>query len=286
MKQRQSIKGQRQWGLMALAWLVVWSCAWPTGLVGRANAVAATTTGKASAPDEAASGKGAPEVASVEPSSVTPGSALIVKLKGRNFAVGARASFSNPGIRVLDTKVEKSSQLAVHIQVASNATTGVGSLFVVNPDDSEAEARFDVTAGSPVVTATGGGSAQPATTTSPGSTTASTGTGTSSAAQKSAGRQFEVYSLGNVASVLGGGSKTKGTLTFASGKLKYLEADKEVFAASRKDVKEIGVNAILGVNTGTFHVILNSGKTYNFIATTFRPADSQSIVDALRSDLR
>jgi hypothetical protein len=280
MKQRQSIKAQRQWGLMALAWLVVSSCVWPSGLVDRASAAAAAvTTGKRSALDEAASGQDAPEVTSVEPSSVTPGSALIVKLKGGNFAAGARASFSNPGIRVLDTKVEKSSQLAVQIQVASNATTGVGSLFVVNPDDSEAEARFDVTAGSPVVTATGGGSSQPATTTSPGSTSAST-------AKKSAGHQFEVYSLGNVASVLGGGSKTKGTLTFASGKLKYLEADKEVFAASRKDVKEIGVNAILGVNTGTFHIILNSGKTYNFIATTFRPADSQSIVDALRSDLR
>lgn len=271
---------------MALAWLVVSSCAWPTGLVDRASAAAATT-GKASALDQATSGQDTPEVTSVEPSSVTSGSALIVKLKGRNFAAGARASFSNPGIRVLDTKVEKSSQLAVQIQVASNATTGVGSLFVVNPDESEAEARFDVTAGSPVVTATGGGSSQPATTPSAGSTTApASRTGTTSATQKSAGRQFEVYSLGNVASVLGGGSKTKGTLTFASGKLKYLEADKEVFAASRKDVKEIGVNAILGVNTGTFHIILNSGKTYNFIATTFRPADSQSIVDALRSDLR
>ena len=65
------------------------------------------------------------------------------------------------------------------------------------------------------------------------------------------------------------------------GKLKYLEAGKEVFSAAAADIKEIGLNTFLGVNTGTFHIILNSGKTFNFIAASLRPADSQSIVDAL-----
>ena len=245
---------------------------------------ASTSRAPAAGQQEATTGPGSPEVASVEPSSVTPGSQLVVKIKGKNFAQGASASFSNPGIRVVETKVEKSSQLAVQIQVASEAAAGTGSVYVVNPDDTEAEARFDVTSGSPVATATDG-STQPATPTSAGSTTTTPapGTGTSSGTSKSARQQFEVY---NLAGILGGGSKTQGTLTLASGKLKYLEGDTEVFAAARKEIREIGVNSFLGVNTGTFHIILNSGKTYNFIASSLRPADSQSIVDALRAALR
>ncbi len=249
---------------------------------GGAAASASTARAPGAGQQEATTGAGSPEVASIEPSSVTPGSQLVVKIKGKNFAQGARASFSNPGIRVVETKVEKSSQLAVQIQVASEAAAGTGSVYVVNPDDTEAEARFDVTSGSPVVTATGG-STQPATPASAGPTTASSGTAKTSGTSKSAGQQFEVY---NIAGILGGGSKTPGTLTLASGKLKYLESDTEVFAAARKEIREIAVNSFLGVNTGTFHIILNSGKSYNFIASSLRPADSQSIVDALRAALR
>jgi cellobiose-specific phosphotransferase system component IIA len=40
------------------------------------------------------------------------------------------------------------------------------------------------------------------------------------------------------------------------------------------------------VNTGTFHIILNSGQAHNFIAASLRPADSQSIIDALRKALK
>ena len=252
----------------------------PAGAAVSANTARAPAAGR----QDATSGPGSPEVASVEPSSVTPGSQLVVKIKGKNFAQGARASFSNPGIRVVETKVEKSTQLAVEIQVASEAATGTGSVYVVNPDDTEAEAHFNVTTGRPVVTTTSGPS-QPVTPASAGSTTTSpaSGTGTSSGTSKSAGQQFEVY---NLAGILGGGSKTPGTLTLASGKLKYLEGDTEVFAAARKEIREIGVNSFLGVNTGTFHIILNSGRSYNFIASSLRPADSQSIVDALRAALR
>ncbi|HEV2494888.1 MAG TPA: hypothetical protein VG204_17635 [Terriglobia bacterium] len=253
----------------------------PSGGAAASAAPGQATTG----PEVATSGSGSPEVTSIEPASVTPGSQLTVKIKGKNFAQGARASFSNPGIRVVGTKVEKSSQLEVQIQVASNATTGAGSVFVVNPDDSEVEAHFTVTAGSPVVTATSGES-QPATATASATgTAAGSGTTSTSANQKSGGQQFEVYSLGNIKGILGGGSQTKGTLTLSSGKLKYTEGDQQVFAAARKDIKEIGVNQFLGVSTGTFHIMLNSGKTYNFIASSFRPADSQSIVDTLRQAL-
>jgi len=246
-----------------------------------AAAASAPPTQATSAPEEATSGPGSPEVTSIEPASVTPGSQVTVKIKGKNLAQGARASFSNPGIRVLSSNVRKSSQLSVEIQVATDAATGAGSVFVVNPDDSEVEAHFSVTAGSPVVTATS--SESPPATASASSTgsTGSSGSNTSASANQKGSRQFEVYSLGNLKGILGSGSQTKGTLTLSSGKLKYTEGDQQVFAAARKDIKEIGANQFLGVNTGTFHIMLNSGKTYNFIASSFRPADSQLIVDAL-----
>jgi len=253
----------------------------PVNASGGAAAASAPPTQATSAPEEATSGTGSPEVTSLEPASVTPGSQLTVKIKGKNFAQGARASFSNPGIRVLSSNVRKSSQLSVEIQVASDAATGAGSVFVVNPDDSEVEAHFSVTVGSPVVTATS--SESPPATASASSTgsTGSSGSNTSASANQKGSRQFEVYSLGNLKGILGSGSQTKGALTLSSGKLKYTEGDQQVFAAARKDIKEIGANQFLGVNTGTFHIMLNSGKTYNFIASSFRPADSQSIVDAL-----
>lgn len=253
----------------------------PVSASGGAAAASASPTQATSAPEEATSGAGSPEVTSIEPASVTPGSQLTVKIKGKNFAQGARASFSNPGIRVLNNNVQKSSQLAVEIQVASDAATGAGSVFVVNPDDSEVEAHFSVTAGSPKVTATSGESPPATASASSTGSAGSSGSNTSASVNPKGSQQFEVYSLGNLKGILGGGSQTKGTLTLSSGKLKYAEGDQQVFAAARKDIKEIGANAFLGVNTGTFHIMLNSGKTYNFVASSFRPADSQSIIDAL-----
>jgi len=67
--------------------------------------------------------------------------------------------------------------------------------------------------------------------------------------------------------------------------LRYEEGGAKVFSAPASDVKEIGPNVIAGFNTGTFHVILTNGKAYNFAATSFKPADGQSIVDSLRRAL-
>lgn len=238
-----------------------------------------SAAGSPPAADEApASPPGSPEVASVEPSSATPGSLISLKIKGKNFARGAKVSFSNPGIRALETTVLGSTGLAVLIQVAPDSTTGNGSLFVVNTDDREVEAPFQVIPGSPV---TSGAPSQPK---APAS--ASKKTASSSRSRSSAAQQFEVYNLGEVASILGSGNKPKGTLDAARGTLTYAEEGKEVFSAPASDIKEIGLNVFLGVNTGTFHVILNSGKTYNFIAASFRPEDGQSIVEALRQALK
>src|SRR5437667_8056653 len=163
---------------------------------GAANGTTATTE------KVSASLPGSPEVASVEPSSVTPGSLIGLRIDGKNFARGAKVSFSNPGIRVLETTVQKSTELAARIQVASDAATGAGSLVVVNPDDSGVETPVQVMEGSPVASA---GPAQ-----APASARQQTTSPTAS--RDSVPQQFEVYSLGNVASILGSSDKPKGTL--------------------------------------------------------------------------
>ena len=96
------------------------------------------------------------------------------------------------------------------------------------------------------------------------------------------GQRFDVYNLGDVASLLQSHNKTKGTLIVTGQKLTYEESGQEVFSTPLSEIKEVDANIILGLNTGTFHINLTSGKTYNFIAGSLRPADSQSIIDSLR----
>ena len=224
---------------------------------------------------------GTPEVAAVEPARVGRGGEVSVRITGKNFAPQVKVAFSNPGIRVLDTQVAKSTELVARLQVAPDAPTGATGLFVVNPDDRETEVAFTVT--EEALPATPAAPAAPATSATP-RTPASTAAAAKPAAAE--GLHFEVIGLGDVASLLQTRNLPKGALTFAGGKLRYEEAGKEVFAATVNEIKEIGMNTILGVNTGTFHVILNSGKTYNFAATSFRPADGQAVADALRKALK
>jgi hypothetical protein len=203
------------------------------------------------------SNSGTPEVASVDPPRAAPKSEASLKIRGKNFAQGAKVSFSNPGIRVLETTVSTTTELNVRIQIVADAPTGKTSLFVVNPDDSEVEASFEVT----------------------GETTKAAAVSESAG---SAGERFDVYNLGDVASILQSHNKIKGTLILTGQKLTYEEAGKEVFSTSLSDIQEVGANVILGLNTGTFHISLTSGKTYNFIAGSLRPADNQSVIDSLR----
>ena len=198
-----------------------------------------------------------PEVTNVDPPRAAPGTKTDLKITGKNFAQGAKLSFLNPGIRVLETAVSTTTELTVSLQIAANAPAGKTSLFVVNPDDSEAEAPFEVAGGTTKAAAVSG----PA---------------------SSAGQRFDVYNLGDVASLLQTHNKTKGTLIVTGQELTYEEAGKEVFSTSLSDIKEVGANVILGLSTGTFHINLTSGKTYNFVAGSLRPADSQPIIDSLR----
>lgn len=225
-----------------------------------------------------------PEVTSVDPPRAGKGSQLELKIRGKNFAKGAKVAFSNPGVRVLETQVANNSELTARIQIAADAATGSGGLFVVNPDDNETEAAFVVTDEAPT---TAGPAAS-----APGTTVPPTPVPTSAPAAKvgekdpAESARFEVISLADVAGILQKGNRPKGTLTLSASKLRYEESGKEVFAVATADIKEVGANTFLGVNTGTFHVSLNSGQTYNFIASSLRPADSQSIIDALRKAMK
>ena len=203
----------------------------------------------------------------MNPASAVRGSQLTVKVTGKNFVSGAKVAFSNPGIRVSGTVVEKNTELRAEIQVAPDAPTGPTGLFVVNPDDTETEVPFQVT--EPASSAQTAASVKPAS--------------TSAAVAESL--RFDVMNVGEVISILQTRERPKGVLSFAAGKLRYEEAGKEVFSAATAEVQEIGVNTILGVNTGTFRVNLTSGQSYNFVAASLKPSDSQSIVDTLRRAL-
>jgi IPT/TIG domain len=200
-----------------------------------------------------------PVVTKVEPALVEPGSKKSIKVSGKNFKDGAKVAFSNPGIRVLETDFSKSTQLIAQIEVAPNAPTGKTSLFVINPDDSEVETGFEV----------GGGN--------------STQSGT---AANTPAQQFSVYNLGDATSILQNPTQAKGQLVVESGKLEYELDGKVVFTAKPRDIQEIAPNVLFGLNTGTFHIILSSGKTYNFVSSSLAPADTNAIVEALHTALK
>jgi hypothetical protein len=223
-----------------------------------------------------------PEVTCVEPPRAGKGSQLELKIHGKNFAKGAKVAFSNPGIRVLETRVAKDTEIIARIHIAADAAAGSSGLFVVNPDEIETEAALVVTDEAPTSTAPAASASSPA----PPAAPAPAPTGTKAEIGAAESLSFEVISLADVAAILQKGNRPKGTLTLGGRDLRYEEAGKEVFTVPAAEVKEIGLNMILGMSTGTFHVILNSGQTYNFIAASLRPADSQSIMDALHKALK
>ena len=210
---------------------------------------------------------GTPVVTEVKPSQAEPGAKVSLKITGKNFVKGTKIAFANPGIRVLETKFNKTSQLTASIQIASDAPTGESSLFVVNPDESEAEIAFHV-----------------------GQVSANTSTPVAETGGKKAAsapaQQFNVANLGNAISILQSGSKPQGLLIVTSNKLTYQEDGKNIFAAGPNDIQEIAPNILFGINTDTFHVILKSGKRYNFVAASLRPEDTGSILSLLHQKFK
>lgn len=200
-----------------------------------------------------------PEVTAVDPPRAAVGSDTTVKITGKNFVQGTKVSFANTGIRVLDTTASSSTELAVHIKVAPDAAPGATNLYVINPNEREVEARFEVAGKAPAAPAK-----------------------TSSAATQ----RYEAYHLGNPAEIVQTRGKLKGALVLSSGKLRYEEGSKILFDVALSDIKEIEIVTFGGANLGAFHIILKSGKTYIFTPGSLHSSsDSQKIVDSLRKAL-
>jgi hypothetical protein len=208
----------------------------------------------------APAGPPSPEVATVDPPHVGPGTDVDLKITGKNFVQGAKVSFANQGIRTVSVTVPSSTELTVHIKVARDAKAGTESLFVINPDDREAEAPFEVTG-------------KTATPPSPATTPAPTATGSQS---------YEAFHLGNPAEVFHTHGKVKGALVLTAGTLQYQEGGKTLINISLNEIKEIKVSSVA---TATFHITLNSGKTFHFAPGSLRPSEARSMVDSLRQAL-
>ncbi len=221
----------------------------------------------------------APQVSKVDPPSAGRGGGATVTITGKNFLQGAKVAFANPGVEVLGTEFAKSSELKVYLKIAADAATGSASMYVVNPGDQEAESQFEVTTATPgnipTVPTPAGGTSTPTTTTSGGTTSNATPDQT-----------FSVYSLANAMAIFQTAGKVKGTLVISGKQLKYQESGNDVFAVPLSDVQEVKENIVFGVNSGTFHIILKSGKVYHFISTALRPPDTEKIINSLQSALR
>ncbi|HEV2245839.1 MAG TPA: hypothetical protein VGW37_04220, partial [Terriglobia bacterium] len=92
--------------------------------------------------------------------------------------------------------------------------------------------------------------------------------------------------LGEATSILQNPDKAAGELGIKAGKLQYEQDGKVVFTVKAGEIQEIAPNVFFGLNTGTFHIILTSGKRYNFVASSLAPADTNLIVESLRSALK
>jgi hypothetical protein len=205
-----------------------------------------------------------PEVTTVVPPRVGPGFDVDLKITGKNFVQGVKVSFANPGIRVMGIPSFSTTELTVHIKVAQDAAPGVGSIFLINPDDSEVEAPFEVTVK---------GATKPSTPHSPASPSTPASTDT---------QRYDAFHLGNPAEIIQVHGKVKGSLVVSTGTIKYQEDGKTLINISLSEIKEIKTSSFA---TSTFHITLNSGKTFHFAPGSLRPSDARNIVDSLRNAL-
>ncbi len=198
-----------------------------------------------------------------------------LKITGKNFGTGAKVSFANPGVRVVGITAQSNTELDVHIKVAHDASPGAGSLFVINPDDTEVETPFEVTAKGGLAAAT----TQPATSTgnTPGAPAAPVAAPAATNIQR-----YDAFHLGNPTEIFQVHGKVKGALVVSTQTIEYQEDGKTLVSIALGDIKEIKTSAVA---TSTFHITLNSGKTYHFAPGSLRPGDARNLVDTLRKSL-
>jgi hypothetical protein len=190
-----------------------------------------------------------------------------LKITGNNFVQGTKVSFANPGVRVVAVTFVSTKELTVHIKVMSNAAAGTGSIYVINPDDSEVEASFEVAGKGAMPPLTPASPATPSSPAAPGST-ASAGT-----------QRYDAFHLGNPTEIFKVHGKVKGALVVSPATIEYQEAGQTLVSIQVSDIKEIKTSSVA---PNTFHITLNSGSTYHFAPGSMRPADARSLVDTLR----
>ncbi|HXW13812.1 MAG TPA: IPT/TIG domain-containing protein [Terriglobia bacterium] len=200
-----------------------------------------------------------PEVTTIIPPRVAQGFDVDLKITGSNFAQGAKVTFANQGVRTLGITSSSSNELIVHIKVATDAPTGKTSLFVINPDENEAEVPFEVTKK---------GTLAPSAPPSPGSPPT---------ADPNYTQRFDAFHLGNPTEIFHVHGKVKGSLVISSGTLKYVEDGKTLVNVSLSEIEEAKTAGI-----GGFNIKLKSGKTIHFAAASLKGSDARTIVDAIQ----
>ena len=214
-----------------------------------------------------------PEVWQVKPNQAPAGSEVTFQVEGRNFAEGVRAESENADkVKITSLRRVSSSKLEVKVAISGQAPAGDAGFYVRNPQGhGSGYGGFGITPAQAPPPAPG----KPAKTTVPAATEVSGG----------AVSKYEVFNLGEGVSILQNPNKPKGVLSVVGGKLRYEEAGKEVFSLAPSEIKEIDANSVLGYSTGTLHVILNSGPTYNFAPASLSMSDGQKMLDSLKRAL-
>ena len=196
----------------------------------------------------------------VIPPRADQGSDEDLTITGKNFVEGAKVSFANSGVRALSVAFTSSTQLIVRIRVAGDASVGTASLFVINPDENEAEAAFEITAKGATLTTT---------TPKPGSPTAPVAPVT---------QRFDAYhNLGNPTELFHARGKIKGTLILSSGTVSYEEDNKTLINISLSEIEEVKTAPM-----GGFEIKVSSGKTFHFTAASLKSSDAKIIVESIR----
>jgi hypothetical protein len=223
-----------------------------------------------------------PEVWQVKPNQAPAGSGVTFQVEGRNFAEGIRVESENTGkVKITSARRISGGMLEVKVAISAQASVGDAGFYVRNPQaHGSGYGGFGITAAQappPAPTAEVGPSApaKPSKPTVPAATEVPGG----------AVSKYEVFNLGEGVSILQNPNKSKGVLSVVGGKLRYEEAGKEVFSLAPSEIKEIDANTVLGYSTGTIHVILNSGPTYNFAPASLSIADGQKMLDSLKRAL-
>jgi hypothetical protein len=131
-------------------------------------------------------------------------------------------------------------------------------MFIVNPDDNEVEAAFEVTKkGSVAPGAPGAPGAPPA-------------------PDSSYTQRFDAFHLGNPTEIFHVHGKVKGALVISGGTIKYQEDGQTLVNISASEISEAKTAGI-----GGFNIKLKSGKTVHFAAGSLKGSDAKIIVEAI-----